>query len=99
MQVINYNEDYTNILNAKYNLMIAYSIVENENWTIIHENILKSDNYISNIINKIDENDYNQYNKKQAYIAIKELENLINIKDKDIFYLKYNIAIEKLNSL
>ena len=96
---LNYDENYTNILYAKYNLLISYSIVENENWTLTHESILRSDTYLSNLVNSMNINKYEQYNINQAYIAVKELENLINIKDIDLYYMKYNIAMEKLENI
>ena len=96
---LNYDENYTNILYAKYNLLISYSIVENGNWTLTYESILKCDTYLSNLVNSMNINQYEQYNINQAYIAIKELENLINIKDIDLYYMKYNIAMEKLENI
>lgn len=96
---LNYNENYTNILYAKYNLLISYSIVENGNWTLTHESILRCDTYLSNLVNSMNINQYEQYNINQAYIAVKELENLINIKDIDLYYMKYNIAMEKLENI
>ena len=96
---LNYNENTKNILQAKYNLLIAYAIVEKENWTLTHESIVESTNYISKVVTSMENNQYNQYNVNQAYIAVKELENLINVKDIDIFYLKYNIAMSKLENI
>lgn len=93
------NRDYYELLITKINLLTAYSIAENENWTLTHEYILKSSESISNVVNSIENNEYNQYNINQAYIAIKELENLINIKDLDVFYLKYNNAMEKIKTI
>lgn len=96
---LGYDKNYTNILLSKYHLLISYSIVEKGNWTLTHENILKSTNYLSNVLNSMNNNQYNQYNINQAYIAVKELENLINVKDLDVFYIKYNIAMEKLENI
>ena len=79
--------------------MFAYSIAEKENWTLTHEYILKSSENISNLLNSIEYNKYTQYNINKAYIAVKELENLINIKDLEVFYFKYHTAINKLNIL
>ena len=99
IDVLNYNESITNLFYAKYNLLYAYLIAEKGNWTLTHENILKSDEYLSAVLNSLEENKLNQYNINQAYISIKELENLINIKDLDVFYLKYKIAIQKLQNI
>lgn len=96
---LNYDDKYTNILYAKYNLLISYSIVEKGNWTLTQESIIKSDTYLSNVVNSMDNNQYNQYNINQAYIALKELENIINVRDLDVFYIKYNITMQKLQNI
>ena len=96
---LNYDDKYTNILYAKYNLLVAYSIVEKENWTLTYESIVRSTNYLSNVVNSMDNNQYNQYNINQTYIAVKELENIINVRDLDVFYIKYNIAMQKLQNI
>lgn len=94
------NNYYNNtILNIKYNLLNAYSVLETNNWTLSNEYILKASENMSNLVNSIDNNKYNQYNINQTYIAIKELENIINVKDIDLFYLKYNIANKKIEQL
>ena len=90
---------YNTILIIKYNLINAYGVVEKENWTLTHEYILKASENISNLVNSIENNKYNQYNINQVYIAVKELENLVNIKDLSVFYFKYNAAINRLNIL
>lgn len=91
--------NYDDILIVKINILTAFSIVENGNWTLVHEYILKASENITNMLNSMENNEFNQYNINQSYIAIKELENLINIKDLDIFYLKYNNAIEKIEKI
>lgn len=96
---LQYDTNYENILYAKYNLLSAYSVVETGNWTVTHENIIRSTTYLSNVVNSMDNNKYNQYNINQAYVAVKEMENLINVKDLDVFYIKYNIAIQKLQNI
>lgn len=95
----NYNSDYTNVLYSKYYLLTAYSIASKGNWTLIHENILEADNYLSKVVNSMQNNQYSQYNVNQAYIAVKEMQNLINVKDLDLFYFKYNTAMEKLKNI
>lgn len=96
---LNYNVNYNNILLAKYNLLLAYSIAEQGNWTLMYENIIECGNYLSNVVNSMENKQYNQYNINQAYISVKELENLINVKDLDLFYFKYQIAMNKLKNI
>jgi len=95
---INYT-NYKNVLLAKYNLLVSAIIAETENWTLAHEYILKTSESILKVVNSMDINEYLQYNINQTYISVKELENIINIKNLNIFYFKYNIAINKLDNL
>jgi len=97
-EVLN-DELYNTILAIKYNLIISYSIVEKENWTLTHEYIMKASDNITNLLNSMENNKYNQYNINQAYIAIKELENLINIKDTNVFYIKYKNAMNNIKKI
>ena len=95
---LNY-ENYKSVLITKYNLLLASSILETENWTLIHEYILRASDNLYKVFNKIDINLYEQYNINQAYVAVKEMENLISIKDIDVFYIKCKIALDKLEIL
>ena len=93
------NNYYNAILNTKYNLLLAYSIAEKGNWTLTHEYIQKASNIFLEIVNSMENNEFNQYNINQIYISIKELENIINIKNLDIFYFKYMNSMEKLENI
>lgn len=95
---INYN-NYENILLTKYNLLISCSIVETENWTLTHEYILKASENIFKLVNTVRIKEYEQYNINQAYVAVKEMENVINVKNNKIFSIKYKIALDKLENL
>lgn len=95
---INYNHE-SDLMKSKYYLLAAYSIAEKGNWTVTQENILKSDEQLSRIVNNMENTDYNQYNLNQAYVAVKELENTIITKNLELFYWKYTITMDKLNNL
>ena len=98
-QNIEYDVNYTQVVQAKYHLLVACSIAEKGNWTLIYESILKSDEALLKIVNSFDNKDLNEYNVNQAFVAVKELENIINVKDLDVFYLKYKIAMQKLENI
>ncbi len=93
------NDYYKNIILTKYNILVACSIIETNNWTLIHESILEASKNISKVVNSVEADEYKQYNINQAFVAVKEMENLINIKDKNIFLIKYKIAMDKLQIL
>ena len=97
-EVLKY-EKYTFILKSKYNLLCAYVTADTGNWTIVHEYILEASDLFLNIVNSMETSKYSQHNINQIYIRIKELENIINIKDLNLFYFKYKNVIDKLESL
>ena len=92
-------KDYRSIISTKYNLLLSSSIIETGNWTLAHEYILKASDNIKKLVNSRETNNYSQYNINQAYVAVKEMENLINIKDEYVFNIKYSAAIQKLESI
>ena len=97
-QALNDNK-YNILLIAKYNLLNSLVIAEKENWTLTYEYIQMASNNISNLVNQMDNNKYFQYNINQAYVSIKELENIINSKDLKIFYFKYKIAMDSIEKI
>lgn len=89
----NSNEELKNNIATKYYLLKAYSALEKENWIIAKENIIKAENSYYNNINNIETNNF--YRNK-TYVSIKELENIVNLKNIDIYYLKYIIVLNNI---
>lgn len=89
----NSNEELKNNIATKYYLLKSYSALEKENWIIAKENIIKAENSYYNNINNIETNNF--YRNK-TYVSIKELENIVNSKNIDIYYLKYIIVLNNI---
>ena len=89
----NSNVDMKNKINSKYYLIKAYSLTNTDNWVLINENITIAEKINLDYITNID----NNYNISRIYVSIKELENSINLKNKEIFKMKLNIVLEKLD--
>lgn len=89
----NSNEELKNNIATKYYLLKSYSALEKENWIIAKENIIKAENSYYNNINNIETNNF--YRNK-TYVSIKELENIVNLKNIDIYYLKYIIVLNNI---
>ena len=89
----NSNVDIKTKINSKYYLIKAYSLTNTDNWVLINENIAKAEKINLDYITNID----NNYNISRIYVSIKELENSINLKNKEIFKMKLNIVLEKLD--
>ena len=97
-QILNDNK-YKILLTTKYNLLNSLVIAEKENWTLTYEYIQTASNNISNLVNQMDNNKYIQHNINQAYISMKELENIINSKDLKIFYFKYKMVMNNIEKI
>ena len=77
----NSNEELKNNIATKYYLLKSYSALEKENWIIAKENIIKAEN---------------NFYRNKTYVSIKELENIVNSKNIDIYYLKYIIVLNNI---
>lgn len=82
-------ESSKNILKTKYNILKAYSMVENENWQEVENQLQQADLVYTKVVNDVDYIQDKQEEALKVYVLIKELKNSINLKDKDIFYIKY----------
>lgn len=86
-----------NLQKVKSNLINAYSVVEDENWDEITIQIADAESNYLNVLNSISTKE--DYDINKGYILLKELQNSISEKDKDIFYIKYKNLLEKLNNI
>lgn len=80
--------DKINIAYTKSCVINSYALLENDKWDDIQAQISKAQEYFGLIINSVNE-DKNQASVSKTYILINEMNNVINIKDKKLFYLKY----------
>lgn len=94
-----YSEDAKkiNIQKTKSSLINAYAVVESDNWGEIDSQIANAELSYLNVLN-ISSTEEN-YDLNKGYILLKELQNSLSEKDKDIFYIKYKNLLEKLNNL
>ncbi|MBR2241498.1 MAG: hypothetical protein IJ890_09045 [Clostridia bacterium] len=85
------------VLETKYRLLLCYKYISLEEWEKLQQanNDLKMS--FSNIINKRDEYKGKKVNIESANTIISEIENVQEIKDKDIFYIKYKNLMQELN--
>ncbi len=85
------------LIKTKDSIFKAYSLLDNGEWATIMENVnVASQEYTKLITNK---NNKNQYNVNKAYIMVNELQNAVNLKDKEIFLIKYKNLLEELKKI
>lgn len=97
MEKISIDESTKNILQTKSNIMYAYALVEQENWTEVQNQINQADINYSKVANDVKYIENKQEEVSRIYVLIKELKNSINLKDKDIFYIKYKNLMNTIN--
>lgn len=97
IEKVSVDESTKNILEAKSNIMKAYALVEQENWVEVQNKMNQADNAYSKVANDVKYIENKQEEVSRIYILIKELKNSINLKDKDIFYIKYKNLMNTIN--
>lgn len=92
-------ELYKNVLEVKSNIFKAYKELESENWEEISKNVVEAINVYNKLLTLPNIEASKQYMLNKGYILINELQNTINMKDKEIFLIKYKNLLEELNNL
>lgn len=82
-------ENSRDILQTKSYILNAYALVEEENWSEVQNQMNLADETYSEVINDVKYIENNQGKASRVYVLIKEIKSSINLKDKDIFYIKY----------
>lgn len=86
-----------NVLDTKYNLLLCYKNVDSEEWDELQNSLSNLKKSFSNISDKKDEYAGKIVNIDNSFAIIKEMNNTVNIREKDIFYIKYKNLIQELN--
>ena len=90
--------DDTNKINICYTksyIVNSYTILEDDNWQEMQNQIKNANEYFSVIMNSAKEQK-RQSNINKAYVSLNEMYNAINLKNKKLFYLKYINLMESL---
>lgn len=93
---IEIEESEKNLYKTKSNLLNAYALVEQDNWTEIENQLNLADENYTKIINDVNYIEDKKDNITKVYVLIKELKNSINLRDKDIFYIKYKSIMNSI---
>lgn len=88
-----------NIRYTKYFVLNSYCLAEENKWVQMKESINSAKNYFSNVLNNISSNENTQNKISKIYILLNELDNSINLQDKEIFYIKYKALMTDLSNM
>lgn len=88
------------IIRTKNYIFKAYSILEEEEWTTMAENINYAVQEFTKLVTDINNiENGNQYNINKTYIIINELKNAVVLRDKEVFLIKYKNALEEIENI
>lgn len=88
------------LLQVKSNVMSAYCFASNDVWEEAKPKIQETINLLTQKLNSVStNNNQNQSILNKVYILAHELDNAINQKDKEIFFIQYCSMIEKMELL
>lgn len=96
-----YSEDNIkkSVLNTKAHLLSAFCMVNSDKWEDMSAEMSKANQEFSTVINNVNIDKNKKLNVNRAYLLLKEAQNSTDVKDKEVFLLKYKNAIQELNML
>lgn len=95
----NVDEQYRIVINTKMNIFNAYSILDTEDWDKINTYVQSANETFSKLLTDINIKNKNQFTINKCYILLNGLQNSVEIKDKEIFLIKYRNLLEELNNI
>lgn len=95
IEQISDNSEKINLDYTKACVLNSYALVEQNKWDEMKLQVTNAINYFTNILNGVNEDRQNQ-NSSKIYVLLNELSNCIDIKDKDLYMIKYRNVMEEL---
>lgn len=87
------------IIETKSNVLKAYSKLDTDNWNDISNDTTQAVKSCSKLLTNPNIDQSKQYEISKIYVMINELQNAVQVQDKQIFLIKYKNIIEEINSL
>lgn len=93
------DEEKISIEYIKSNILNSYALVEQERWDEVKEQVFNSVENITNRMNSINTEQFSQYQINRIYVMLNELYSSIDLKDKQLYYIKYRNVMEELMNI
>lgn len=87
------------IIETKSNILKAYSKLDTDNWNDISNDIKQASNSYAKLLTNPNIDQSKQYDISKIYVMINELQNAVQVQDKQIFLIKYKNIIEEMNGI
>lgn len=88
------------VAKTKNEIFKAYSILEQEDWDKISDNVNNAIQEFTKLVTNVSNQETgNQYNINKTYVMLNELQNAVQIRDKEVFLIKYKNLLEELQNM
>jgi len=84
---------------TKSHILNACAAIEKDDFEQVKNELSNAEQSFLPILNNISAEEKNQSALNKIYILIKELQNSIDNRDKDIFYIKYKNIIQEIKNV
>lgn len=88
------------VTKTKNEIFKAYSILDKEDWNTISNNINNAIQEFTKLVTNINNKETgNQYSINKTYVMLNEIQNAVQLKDKEVFLIKYKNLLEELQNM
>lgn len=99
LSYFNTDEYILNIYNTRAYILSAYVSANSEKWEETNKNVTSALEAISKNLENEKSSDLKKSSIEKAFVLLEELKRGAALEDKELFYLKYKLAIEQLEIL
>lgn len=92
------NKDIQMAFDIKINVLNSYALLEEDKWDDMKNDLKTGEEKFIKFLNESEYSDKN-INTDKMYVALKELQKSIELKDKNIYYIKYRNLLEEMNTI
>ena len=93
------DETKLNVYNTKAYVLSSYVSANSENWGEMNTNVTNAINTLSKNMQIEEISDTEKSTLEKSYTLLEELQRSVGLEDKEIFYMKYKLAMEQLEIL
>ena len=87
------------VMETKANILHAYRFIDPSNWNGVISYTAKAIETYGELFKQLPEDENKQYAINKGYILLNELNNSANLKDKEIYLIKYKNLLEELQTI
>lgn len=99
LTAISADKHVQSIENTKYYVLACYTSISEDDWVTASTNISSAENSFLSILNDTEYSKNREYKINKTYMLIKDMQNALTNKDKELSFLKYKNLLESLNTL